>query len=166
MNLGTMDGIRRYIGTRYHLNDTYAEMIRRGSARTRIYPATINGEADGEPVLMPREVLDQKRRDMGPYTFGCQMMQNPTADKTQGFKREWLRFWTPNWWQKMNRFIIVDPANEKNKSSDYTAMFVIGLAEDGNYYVIDMVRDRLNLTERVEKTDCPSSPVSTQTSGI
>ena len=30
----------------------------------------------------------------------------------------------------------------------YTAAFVIGLGEDRNYYVLDMVRDRMNLTER------------------
>jgi predicted phage terminase large subunit-like protein len=45
----------------------------------------------------------------------------------------------------------VDPASSKSKLSDYTAMIVWGLNEDGNYYVIDMVRDRLNLTERTKR---------------
>jgi predicted phage terminase large subunit-like protein len=30
-------------------------------------------------------------------------------------------------------------------------MVVVGLGTDGNYYVIDMVRDRLNLAERMER---------------
>jgi len=51
----------------------------------------------------------------------------------------------------MNIYIIVDPAHSKKKASDYTAIFVIGAHEDGNYYVIDMVRDRLNLSERTDK---------------
>jgi predicted phage terminase large subunit-like protein len=43
---------------------------------------------------------------------------------------------------------VVDPASKKKKNSDFTAMMVIGLGLDQNYYVIDMIRDRLNLTER------------------
>jgi predicted phage terminase large subunit-like protein len=42
-------------------------------------------------------------------------------------------------------------ANSKRKDSDYTAMWVIGLGQDQNYYVLDMVRDRLNLTERAAR---------------
>jgi predicted phage terminase large subunit-like protein len=46
--------------------------------------------------------------------------------------------------------IIVDPANEKSRSSDFTAMWVIGMGGDGNAYILDAVRDRLNLAERTE----------------
>ena len=149
-NLGAMGGRRRFIGTRYHQNDTYRTLLERGTAKARIYAATVDGEIDGEPVLLTRAQLSEKRRDQGPYTFACQMMQNPQADKTQGFKRDWLR-WTHNRdGAGMNKYIIVDPANEKKKTSDRTAMAVIGLAQDQNYYLLDLIYDRLNLTERCE----------------
>ena len=80
-------GKQRYIGTRYHINDTYKTMMDRGSVKPRIYPATINGEADGEPVFLEKSRLMEKRRDIGPYTFGTQMLQNPIADKAMSFKR-------------------------------------------------------------------------------
>ena len=48
----------------------------------------------------------------------------------------------------MNIYLLCDPAGEKKKENDYTVMMVIGLGEDENYYLIDAVRDRLNLTER------------------
>jgi len=48
----------------------------------------------------------------------------------------------------LNVYMLIDPANEKKKTSDYTSLFVIGLGADRNYIVLDMVRDRLNLTER------------------
>ncbi len=150
LNLGSEGGAKRYIGTRYHYNDTYREIIARGAAKPRIYPATIDGRVDGEPVLLSREVLAEKRRDMGPYTFGCQMLQDPKADEVQGFKRGWLQFWTPKNWGGWNLYILVDPAREKKKENDYTSMWVVGLAPDGNTYVIDGVRDRLNLTERAD----------------
>jgi hypothetical protein len=49
--LGRKDARRRYVGTRYHYQDTYAEMIRREAAAPRIYPAEND---DGEPVFLTR----------------------------------------------------------------------------------------------------------------
>lgn len=152
LNLGVRYGFKRYIGTRYDFNDTYREIIRRGSAIPRLHPATKNGKYDGEPVLLSREELIRKRKDQGSYTFGCQMLQDPRADSTQGFKMEWLRFYKGVQTGKgMNIYIIVDPANEKKKKSDYTSMTVWGAASDKNLYKLDMVRDKLNLTERTAK---------------
>lgn len=147
LNLGTIDGKEWYAGTRYHSNDTYRTIIERKSAIARIYPATIDGTEDGEPVLMPPEVLVKKRRDMGPYTFGCQMLQNPTADKVQGFRVEWLRYYDtiP---AAGNCYLLCDPAGEKKKDNDYTVQLVVMLCQDQNYYLVDGIRSRLNLTER------------------
>lgn len=147
-NLGAEGGYRRFIGTRYHFNDSYRAIMDRGTVTPRLYPATEDGTADGEPVLMTRDSLAQKRRDMGPYTFACQMLQNPRADEAQGFRVEWLRYYDGDASHNANRYLLIDPASGKKKSSDYTAAWVIGLAPDGNYYALDIIRDRLNLTQR------------------
>jgi predicted phage terminase large subunit-like protein len=152
-NLGAKGGSRRFIGTRYHANDTYRVIMDRGTVTPRIYPAREGGKIDGKPLFLTEKELTEKRRDMGPYTFGSQMLQNPVADNSMGFKTEWLSYYEKanldfkGW----NLYVIVDPANEKKKSNDYTVIVVIGLAPDGNYYLIDGVRDRLNLTERTSK---------------
>lgn len=149
LNLHSEGGEQRVIGTRYHYNDSYATMMQRGSVRPRIYAATDNGKVDGKPVLLTPERLAEKRRDMGPYTFGCQLLQDPTADATQGFKEEWLRYYSaPITGQGMRKVILVDPANEKKATSDYTSVWVVGFNSDRKIYVLDIVRDRLNLTER------------------
>lgn len=151
-NLGAHGGTRRFIGTRYHMSDTYRTIIDRGTVSARIHPATDNGSMDGNPVFLTKEQLLTKRRDMGPYIFGTQMLQDPVADKSMGFKKEWLKSY-----QKLsdisswNKYILVDPASKKKSTSDYTVMNVIGLAPDGNYYLIDAIRDRLNLTQRASK---------------
>lgn len=153
LNLGAHGGVRRTIGTRYHFNDTYKVMMDRGSAKPRIYPATAEGTVDGTPVLLTTDQLQQKRRDMGPYTFACQMMQNPKADSANGFQEDWLRYYDPSSFtvSGLNIYLLCDPASEKKKDSDYTAMGVIGLGPDQNYYLIDAIRDRLNLTQRTRK---------------
>ncbi len=147
--LGTRGGAARTIGTRYHTNDTYREMIARGAAAPRIHPATRDGTVEGEPVLMTREELAKRRRDWGPFTFAAQMLQNPTADSKQGFQTAWLRYYQPrDEAASMNKYLLVDPASEKKPGSDYTAIAVVGLGPDRNYYLVDAIRDRLNLRER------------------
>ena len=150
INLGTHDGTKRYAGTRYHFNDTYAEIKRRRAAIERVHPATEDGSEAGEPVLFQAEALAQKRREMGPYTFGCQMLLDPRADAGQGFLEEWRRVWVGKHAKGMNLYILCDPAHSKKKGSDYTVFEVVGLASDQNYYTVDWVRDRLSLTERAD----------------
>lgn len=160
-NLGAKGGKTRTIGTRYHANDTYAAMIARKSIqKERVYAPTDLGQEDflvqGNPVLLTRPALKKKREDMGPYIYACQMLQNPQADKVMGFKEEWLHFYERlRNFHGWNFYITVDPASEKKKKEnpdpDYTVIWVHGLAPDRNYYLVDGIRDRLNLPERTRK---------------
>jgi hypothetical protein len=151
-NLTAERGATRYIGTRWHHADTYREILARGAAIERRHPAAIDGTAEGEPVLFSRERIAEKRRDMGPYTFGSQLLLDPTFDRGQAFLDEWLCYYEAGGdFSRMNKYLLVDPANSKKKTSDYTAMAVIGLGADENYYLLDAVRDRLSLTERGDK---------------
>jgi len=151
LNLGAEGGSMRIIGTRYHFNDTYRTIMQRKAAVPRIYPATDDGKVDGEPVFLTRAVLEKKRREQGSFVFACQQLQNPKADDAQGFNLDDMRYYEtePDPFG-MNFYILVDPANEKRKKSDYTTMWVLGLGPDRNYYVFDLIRDKLNLTERCD----------------
>jgi predicted phage terminase large subunit-like protein len=148
-NLGAHGGKRRFIGTRYHFNDTYKVLIQRKTALPRVKPATKDGKVEGEPVFLTREQLAKKRSDMGPYVFGCQMLQDPKADEAQGFVEKWLKYASVSQ-VGHNLVMVVDPARAKKKESDYTAAWMLGLGPDRNVYVHDIVRDRLNLTERAD----------------
>lgn len=152
LNLGATHGARRrMIGTRYHAADTYADLIRKGSVKVRMHAATDDGSPNGQPVFLSKEALEEKKRDMGPYVFACQMLQNPHADAAMGFKAEWFcRTDIHPDGKGMNRYLVVDPAGAKKKTSDYTVMWVVGLGNDGNYYVLDGIHDRLNLLERTD----------------
>jgi hypothetical protein len=89
-------------------------MMDRGSVRPRLKPATKTGKWPGESVFMPQELLEEKRRDFGPYTFGTQMLQDPVADKAMGFKTEWLKYYkTLGDTAKWNKYLIVDPASKE-----------------------------------------------------
>ena len=152
-NLGQVGGNRRFVGTRWHFNDAYRTLMDRKTANLRFHPGRKGGEEDGVSVYWPEEVHQAKRRDMGPYSYASQILLNPKADALQGFKRDWINHYTSiqTHWKRMTRYLLVDAASAKKKESDYTAMMVVGLGSDGNYYVLDMVRDRLSLTERAER---------------
>jgi predicted phage terminase large subunit-like protein len=151
-NLGTTPGIKRAAGTRWHYADAYRTIADRGTLKLREYPGRIGGTEDGESIYWDEETHRKKRSDMGPFTYAAQILLNPAADSAQGFKREWLRYYTSiKKYDKMNNYILVDSASSKKKGSDYTAMIVVGLGSDGNYYILDMVRDRLNLAERLDR---------------
>ena len=150
-NLGTTPGIKRGAGTRWHFNDAYKTVTERGTFKIREYPGKVGGTEDGESVFWSEEVHLAKRRDMGEFTYAAQILMNPAADSAQGFKREWLRHYKKINTSHFNNYLLVDSASSKKRGSDYTAMIVVGLGTDGNYYIIDMVRDRLNLAERLDR---------------
>ena len=151
MDVGEKKGITRYIGTRYAFSDCYQTIIERQVATPRIYPITLDGTVEGEPVLLTREDVAEIRRSRGPYTFACQYLLDPVADETQGFQEKWLRWFdNDNQGDGMNKYILVDSASEKKRQSDYTAVWVVGLGGDRNYYLLDFYRDRLNLTQRAD----------------
>lgn len=103
-----------------------------------------------ETNILPPEELLAARQTMSHEQFLREFEVSFKVPSKFGFNGEWLRYWDPYNYQGMNRYILVDPANEKKKHSDYTAMIVVGIGEDDNYYIIDIVRDRLNLTERTQ----------------
>lgn len=147
LNLASETGRKRYVGTRYHYNDTYQTILERNSAAPRIYPA----EKAGVPVLLTTEALAKKRNDMGSYVYASQMLLDPRRESVMGFDPEDLRYWMASHYNGMNLYLFVDPANEKKKGSDYTVMMLIGLGADKNFYIVNMLRDRLSLTERADR---------------
>ena len=109
------------------------------------------------PARLSREALDRIRLDMSEYHYAGQFLQSPVPMGGGEFKDGWLQYYQPGSVKpkEMNVAILVDQAGgeelnkKKRKLSDWTVILVIGLAPDNNYYVLDMIRDRLNPTDRI-----------------
>jgi len=164
-NLRAEGGECGVVGTNYHYNDQY-EKIKRDSGWDpinkcysrprepgdwiiRIHPAI---DTNGNPVLLSRESLDAKRKNQGLYIFSCQQLLDPIASDQQKFKYEWIQYYKklPN---NLSLFLLCDPANEKKKKKtggDYSVFFLWGLDSRDNRFLVDVIRDRFNLTERWE----------------
>lgn len=149
-NLGVAnDGKVRIIGTRYHLNDTYASILQRGIATPRIYPATLNGRMDGTPVLFTQKEWDRRKKTQSRKIIAAQLLQNPLADEDARFQPLWLASYETRP-AILNIAIIGDPSLGKHKHSDNTAIAVIGYSKGGSKYLLDGVCHRMSLSQRWE----------------
>lgn len=109
------------------------------------------------PARLTRSVLDDLNTDLGEFNYAGQILQEPVPLGGGLFNPEWIQYYSQGACKPkdMNIVILVDPAGgndlnkKKKKLSDWTAMMVVGYAPDGNKYLLDIIRDRLNPTERV-----------------
>jgi len=104
-----------------------------------------------ETNIIDREELVAARQIMASEQYLREYEVSFKVPSKFGFNKDWLRYWDNYNYANFNRYILVDPANEKKSNSDYTAMIVVGMGDDDNYYIIDIVRERMNLTERTSE---------------
>jgi hypothetical protein len=146
-NLGMVGGRKWIEGTRYHYADTYSEIVKRGAAKPRIYPATDDGTFDGTPVLFTPEEWARRVRDQGEATVASQLLANPLAGHQRMFNVEDLRDYEVRP-ETLMVYVMVDPARSIKKDSAHTAMVVLGLDSAGNKYLLDGYDHKMDLMER------------------
>lgn len=115
-------------------------------------PRTYPGELMFESRVDEVAALAQEEQ-WGPYNTAGQYQQRPSPKGGGELRLDWLMTYkTPP--KRCNKIILVDPAGERKPGvtgkRDNTAMGVFGKGQDDQYYLIDGVRDRLNLVERTE----------------
>ena len=150
-NLGVAGGRKWHIGTRYSYADTYEDIMKRGSVKPRVYPATDDGMIDGSPVLLNQDIWNQKVRDQGEAVISCQMLQNPLAGTQRMFNVEDLNTYEVRP-EVLNVYIMVDPARSKKRDSANTAVVVLGVDYAMNKYLLDGYNHKMDLRERWVRT--------------
>lgn len=158
---------------RLHERDPTGDLLADGGYHHLILPAEakqyhcikLGGKkwemAPGELLFkarLSREILDEKRTQMTEYNYCAQYLQSPVPLGGGEFKPYWIQYYDKRSLNVagMNVYILVDPSGgedlqkRKKKTGDWSAFMVVGLSSDNNYYLLDIVRDRLNPTERVD----------------
>ena len=149
MSLNTLARGSRHcvIGTFYHYAELYNMIRDSGAMDVVVQPCY---DPDGNPVRFTREELEKKAVEMGKAVFASQMLCDPKQASTMGFKSEWIQRWNVQVTEGLNVYLIVDPASVPGRKTDYTTMLVLGVDWNGNYMVIDMYRDKMNLGKRTD----------------
>jgi len=150
LNLGSTHSPRyQYAGTRYSYGDTYGTILQRAAVKPRIHAATYSGTMDGEPVFLTKERWEEIKKTTSSFTVACQQLLNPIAGSDIAFKEEWWQEWEVRPYT-MNVYLMCDPAHSKKKTSNRTAMAVVGVDANYNKFLLDGLCHRLSLSERWE----------------
>ena len=148
LNLGSTHSPRyQYAGTRYSYGDTYGTILQRAAVKPRIHAATYSGTMDGEPVFLTKERWEEIKKTTSSFTVACQQLLNPIAGSDIAFKEEWWQQWEVRPYT-MNVYLMCDPAHSKKKTSNRTAMAVVGVDANYNKFLLDGLCHRLSLSER------------------
>lgn len=99
------------------------------------------------PELYDVQWYDQQRATLGSVRWSAMFLCNPIGDGVRLIKDEWIHRYTTA--PRTHNFILVDTAgSKKRKNNDYLVMQVWGIGPMGNRYLLDLRRDKMNLTER------------------
>ena len=101
------------------------------------------------PERLSFEFLEQAKRTMGSYLFANQYQNEIIPDAEKKFKKEWIRYYQtlPG---TVHRFAFIDPAISQKKTSDYTALVVVAVDTNKNWYVEVAKRERLNPSQIID----------------
>lgn len=101
------------------------------------------------PERLTHEFLDQARRTQGSYVFANQYQNEIIPASEQKFKKEWWRYYRelP---EEHYKFAFIDPAISEEDTADYTALSVVAVDTERNWYVVLVKRQRINPTEIID----------------
>jgi predicted phage terminase large subunit-like protein len=109
-------------------------------------PVMVNGTPSWESKYALTDVeaeqtgkvsLEDKQRQLGPYVFSYEMMNQPVDEAQAEFKKEWMQKADINVIEHMqyNTFITIDPAASKKDQADFTGISIIRVTKDNKWYV-------------------------------
>ena len=148
--------LQDYEGTRYHYNDLYSKKLKEAGIRKVLIPVLkdlklfLDGD-DGQithPSRYKREDI-MAMYDYDRWVFMCQQMLQPDDPAKKRFTDDMINYYDgmPD---NVNCYLLVDPAGERKKKSDYTSMTVVGVNTSGKKMIVDLVRDKIGPDERVD----------------
>lgn len=138
---GSVAGLRWFLGTRWHEDDLYAELIRKH------WPALVRQAEGPDGPLWPdywtAEKLAAKKADLGTAIYNLQYQNDPEGMGGNIFRREWFQYvdvLPPN----VRRRAGMDLAAGVKETNDYTSLGEMVEDRDGNLYVVGSYADRLD----------------------
>ena len=156
LSLLERNGLQVVIGTRYHMDDLYDDLLQNTGFNCIVRPAILPNGKCYFPTKYPKEVLEELKRDQGADIFNSQYMLDPTnsddavfrigninyyLDEEMALERDTGAYRGKVQFQQV--FVLTDLAITQGNRSDYTVIMILGITWDKKIYVIDYIRDKL-----------------------
>jgi len=100
------------------------------------------------PERLTHEFLETQKKKLGSYQFANQYQNEIIPEDMQTFRKEWFKGFKELPKRKFT-FAMIDPAIGQKKNHDYTAVVIIDVDTDANWYVRLAKRERLTPTQIV-----------------
>jgi len=110
----------------------------------------------------PVPYLEEMRHNIWDYFFSSQYQQEPFVESGWDFKRDYFQYYekTP---ENLKVYTFVDPAISDKQEADFTAIVTIGIDNNNRIYILDIIHDRMNPTDiinRIFETNIKWHPIS------
>lgn len=135
------------MGTRYHQDDLYAQVLDDPSFDK--FVRTAYKDEEQTEVIYPErfsmESLQAIRNDaqMGSRKFSAQYLNNPIDPENADFRREMIKFYEPGSANPTSLYLSIDPAISLSRDADFSALVVAGQFADKRIRVVDYIHKRM-----------------------
>lgn len=160
-------GLQVVIGTRYHMDDLYAELLENTGFTSIVRPAILPSGKLYFPAKYTLKVLEELKRDQGADIFNSQYMLDPTNQEDAVFKINNINYYTDDQDKCIiytenekgelipvkfaEIYILTDLAISQSDRADYTVINILGITNTKKVYEIDYIREKLNPFQIVQK---------------
>jgi phage terminase large subunit-like protein len=147
---------RIQIGTRWFLEDMIG-WIKENEPNYARYFMNPYGKPEGDyredydpiyPQRFDREILEQKRIEMGTYMFATQMMLNPMPSSKMIFKPMWNRYY--NVVPETTNILALDTALGQKEENCDSAFIVGGGADNKLIYILEAINGQFEMPDQIK----------------
>jgi phage terminase large subunit-like protein len=160
-----------WIGTRWAKNDAYGYIIAQYGPRLRVFRRKIHepDHTGEEQIIFPGKITWEQIYQLmkNPAMFAAQYLNDPLSEMALDFNAENLRYFDFNergdvvfreynrivtWPRNLLHIVLTcDPNSGSKTSEDEAAASVVGMAPDGNVFVLDSFHGRPSPEEFVDQ---------------
>jgi hypothetical protein len=143
------------VGTPFHSSDLYGALEKNAEYKFCRFKAENDDGTAMWPARYPLSKLRAKAREIGPIRYAREFLCQPISDEMslfpsrlfqgQNVEMPTITLGMPReYWESVGvtPFMAVDFAISSNVGADYTVIWVMGSDRWGNYWIIDIFRDK------------------------
>ena len=144
-------GERVTVGNRWAYDDLVS-WIEANEPLVAVYKrAAVEHDRPIWPESFSLDTLNQILETQGPRIYSAQYMNAPCHEDARSFDPSWFRYIDSPPTVPVRTYVALDPAISKKKHADRTAIVVVGVDADRNYYVLDVRSNRWGVDELIDQ---------------
>lgn len=141
------------VGTRWHVGDLYGYLLENERDQIATHIRAAEDEKTGAllyPHRLTKSFLEEQKITQGPVIYANQYMNRPISGEAQPFKEEWFKYYDtlPT---GLIYFMTIDPAISTSAHADFTAIIVVGVDYDHNWYICEARQSRARPMETINE---------------